>query len=388
MRYLETTLLVLLLLCSCSHKHNEAKSYYTTRNIQIEDYSMTQYMDSANCKIEIATELKMPSNFRYMDGKKLLYENGCFFLMDSKYNNTIFVFDSVGNYINKLGERGRAKNEYIKSPTDFFVDSNNGNVHVFERDSRRIIIFTKDGNYKETIQLNYWPYSIGYTSSGNYLASFNYKKAGDGLQLGVIGLNEEVVNPILYLQNDFDFVTTHNTSILSDGLLYHIPNFSDSIMVFCGDTVKEVIKLNFPYKEIPNEIKKLVAKSEMDNYIAFRGINSISNYYETNSFVNFSYSLSHVKFNCLIDKRNKKQYHSSGGFFQGVFPGHTYCVKGDYILWLITQDDVDDLLSIMKFNSDNYDSDAIFPHVIVKDIMRKKYKLPLILKITPCHDVL
>lgn len=168
-------ILGIVFLCSCSQQNTVELKNYEVKNLQIKEHEMTEYFDSTNCNIEIATELTLPSNTKYISGEKIIYENNMYYIIDTKYNHCIFVFDSCGNYVAKLG--GRAKNEFIQSPTDFFIGKN-GDVHIFEKSSRRVIIFTKDGDYKKTIKFDIWPYSIGYTSNGNYLAAFNYKEAG------------------------------------------------------------------------------------------------------------------------------------------------------------------------------------------------------------------
>ena len=124
----------------------------------------------------------------------------------------------------------------------------------------------------------------------------------------------------------------------------------------------------------------------MEDYISFRGISSINDYYETKNFIHFSYSLSHVKLRCLIDKNNGKQYNTTGSFYKGLFPGNAYCIKDDYILWLITQEDIDDLSDIINNNFSNEDNFWNETHFLIKDIIENKYKLPLILKITPLYD--
>lgn len=375
-----------ILLFSCA-RNESVMSDYATRIVQVEDCSEAKLIDSTSCRIELMAELQLPKTTKYIYATKMQCIDDKFFILDQK-NHTVFAFDSAGNFISRYGERGRSKNEYINTPTDFFVEYNTGNIHVFERDSRRILIFSEDGNHIQTLHLDCWPYSVALTTTGNYLTTFNYKAAGNGIELGIITPNEESVKSILYLQHDYDFVNSNRTSYMSDKFLYHIPNLSDSVLVFYGDTVKEVIKLEFPYVGMPDKIKKQLSKGILEEYKAHRGLTSINDYYETSQLINFSYSLSHVKINCLIDKRNNKQYHSTGAFCQGLFPGNRYCMKDNHIYWLITQDDIGDMSYMIDLclNDENLKKQYDITHPIIKDILKQKYQLPVILKITLLNE--
>lgn len=96
---------------------------------------------------------------------------------DAKSGNVINVFDNKGVFLCAIGERGHAKNEYIDSPTCFSFDYTNGDIHVYERASNRILVFDKLGEFKREVKFDGgFPNSACATESGNYLCSFNERQ--------------------------------------------------------------------------------------------------------------------------------------------------------------------------------------------------------------------
>lgn len=380
-------LFCLILTCSCvKSSHSDVLcEECPVRIIDILPMHESIMFEMGECQIEVVAELSLPNTFKYMGCQKMIYEDGYFYILDEKYNRTIHVFDSLGNYHANVGTRGRAEHEYINAPTDFFVDTQTKTIHVFERDSRRILIFNKDGSFIKSLKFNSWPYSIGYIKPGTYWAAFNYKKAGNDAGLGVFCPEADKIKRAYNLKKDCAFVNKHRTFRKYDGINYHIPNLSDSVLVMKGDTITEIVKLRFNDSFISDHIRNQVAVSDMHEYTSFCGVASISNYYETSGFVTFSYTLSNVKINCLIDKLSGKQYQTTGSFVKGIFPGCSYTVMNDHILWLITEDDIDVLPDELK---DRIRNDEIVDdvHPLIKEIIKKRYTLPIVLKLSPVYE--
>ena len=120
-----------------------------------EDYDLKDHksisfnVDSKNVTSPLSTEqytidsirpIITTDDFGTFDATKIYVNNKKIFILDSDIAKTILVFNLKGQYLYKLGEIGRAKNEYISAPADFFV-SQNGDVHVFDSAGQKILIF-------------------------------------------------------------------------------------------------------------------------------------------------------------------------------------------------------------------------------------------------------
>lgn len=77
------------------------------------------------------------------------YCNGKYYLL-SRSKAEIFVFDSSGDVISRVGRQGRANNEYV-SVTAFDINPANNEVSIYDVATRRIVIFSSSGEYVRSI---------------------------------------------------------------------------------------------------------------------------------------------------------------------------------------------------------------------------------------------
>lgn len=68
---------------------------------------------------------------------KIVFQNGKIYVMDKEITKNVVVFDSLGNYLYKVGEVGRALNELYRQPTNFEVNSQSGNIYLFDSEGRK-----------------------------------------------------------------------------------------------------------------------------------------------------------------------------------------------------------------------------------------------------------
>lgn len=373
------TIVFALFAASCSERHEIPNLNYVREELFVSDQQQFQFMDTTDYFLEILCSLSLPSKIKYLQCDKIEYVNGYFYILDVERNNTILVFDSVGNYISQIGQRGRASNEYIDNPTNFCVNPENNQVMVYERNAHRIHTFNQNGKQVKLQTLKLWPYDVGTLFNGNYVGAFDYKEAGKGLQLGVFDKEENITLPVLNLDETHVFLHNERTFRTVGQQLYHIPNFSDSVLVFKEDTLYKVVHLNFQSPFITQEIIHETNGGNLDRYHKFEGITSISNYYETDNYITFMYTYNNLQIKCIINKQNNKQCSFASAPFKGLFPGHNYIIDGENILWLITEDDIVDLKYALQY--DAVQKELAQTHSLIRDIINEKYALPVILRI-------
>lgn len=73
---------------------------------------------------------------------KLLKYNNSYYILDN-WQHTVFIFDSIGNYVNSTQHlNGAGPNEYT-SLVDFDIDKINGNLHILDPVSKKIRIYDR-----------------------------------------------------------------------------------------------------------------------------------------------------------------------------------------------------------------------------------------------------
>ena len=78
----------------------------------------------------------------------------------------------LGNFQYKVGEAGRALNEFYRQPSDFSVDSR-GRIYLFDSEGPKIIKYDEQGKYRSTDALReIWPYAFALTDNGDYAFAF------------------------------------------------------------------------------------------------------------------------------------------------------------------------------------------------------------------------
>jgi hypothetical protein len=115
-------------------------------------------------------------------------QQGNIFISDGYNNSRVAKFDSNGNWVKALGERGSAPNQF--NTPHAITSDNNGNIYVADRGNRRVQVFDSDLNPVRIIEGMGAPWSVC-TNPGptQYLFSGDgngkiYKMSLDGQLLG------------------------------------------------------------------------------------------------------------------------------------------------------------------------------------------------------------
>lgn len=98
------------------------------------------------------------------------YADGYFYLLDRSTVGVVVV-DGNGHLVADISGRGRANNEFV-SIMAFDVDPANGDVHILDAASSKIVVYTREGKYLRTVPLNNMYSSfrdIAVTTKGTYL---------------------------------------------------------------------------------------------------------------------------------------------------------------------------------------------------------------------------
>lgn len=79
---------------------------------------------------------------------------GRFYFYDRK-NETLFCFGADGRFLHRIGRQGEGPQEYTSCKT-FDIDPANGDVYINDSRSRRVCVYTADGQFKTRYEVPFW----------------------------------------------------------------------------------------------------------------------------------------------------------------------------------------------------------------------------------------
>ena len=354
-------------------------SEYKTEELSVLKNGIINELDTNEYTMKVEACLSVPDSSTILSCCRMKYDDGHYYLQSEGKNQTIWVFDSVGNFVSKLGERGRRKNEYQTDITDWFHVNGSDDVIVYERKARKVHVFSLDGSQSESFTLESSPNAVGVLDRGKLFCSFYQKEAKEGLQLAILTENEDIASRLIFLGQDMEFIPSDYSFYKIKDELFHVPCFADSAIVFRGDTVERVVKFRFEDEFITKEIKEKAFRDELESYRDFTGIKSITTYYETSRYNVLSFVLGSYNVNQLVDKTDGRQYRFIGSLPKGLSLSTEFCVRGDKIYYVITKENVEETRTLS--DADVYEGQFKQSCKTLRDIYSGKVQLPAIVSI-------
>lgn len=376
--------------CSSSQNNNDSDislGAYESVTITIDPEKVSTPLEAYQYTIDSVRTLNVPDSLAKIDEEKFFVNNEKIYIMDSNVEKTILVFDLSGNYLYKLGERGRAKNEYLYGPTDFFV-AKNGDVHVFDMIGHKILIFADSGEFVKKIDIP-WITSFGMTSTGKYLYcndNIDLPNEEPDPSLLLCDLKSGYKKPLIPSKHfTYHYHPRYRTFFYNDARLYHIPILSDSIIAFRDDTVERVVRVDFTCgflsKEKPETVRDNPDGSNPKiSPGGYQGVEAIYEYQESESYIYMSYIYQSRLKEWLYNKRTKQIIHDSF-LFAGLGIFNDYYLRGHQIVAYVGGENVEMLKEYCdseEFDKDEYKKTPSF----VKAFQLGKLSAPALVYIT------
>ena len=374
--------------CHLSQKENADScdlGDYESMTINIDPQNATEPLESNQYTIDSIRSLIIPDSLGFFYAAKFYVDNEKIYVMDTDNAKTILVFDILGNYLYKLGERGRAKNEYIDAPRDFFV-AKNGDVHAFDVWSQNVLIFDKNGKFIKTIETPD-AHSFGLTSNDKYVYFLDHRDFADP-SLSIYDPKSNTKKDLIPSRHFQCFYQpSFRTFFYNDTRLSHIPLLSDSVIVFKDDTVEKVVHFDFKCGFLTNDkpecvkvIDGIFPKDFGKCSKEYQGVFAIFDYQETESLALMNYQYKSRYKTWLYDKRTKKTIHGDK-IFPGFRASYNYYLKGNQIIAFVGKGNVDTLNEYCE--SEEFDEkDFKKSYSQVKDLRKGKIPVPALFYIT------
>lgn len=375
--------------CSSSQKEEEniCLGDYESISYNIDPKLSTDPLGEQQFTVDSVCSLNVHDGFEEFLTSKFYVSNEKIYVLDSEFARTILVFDLSGNYLYKLGERGRAKNEYIVAPREFFVASN-GNVHVFDDDGQKMVVFNDSGKVIKNFVTSYI-HSFGLISNDKYVYCIDNCDIDNEEQSPSLLIHDSKSNSDKILIPSkhycYDFYPNLRTFFYNDKSLSHLPILSDSVIVFKNDVVEKVVRFGFKCGFYPTEypecLRSIVGQNECNmNRKDYHGVMYILDYQETESMILMNYVYRFKVKSWLYDKRAKKVVHGDR-----ILPGYCvfkdYILRGNQIIAYVEKENVEALKEYCAgkdFDKEDFDKSPSQ----VKDLLSGKIKAPALFYIT------
>lgn len=371
-------------LLSCSESKDNFFTGHESVNIKIDLEHDTEPLKLSQYTIDSVCSLTFPDTTKIVAVTRFMVKNKRIYVMDSEISQSVYVFDAQGRYLHKLGERGRAQDEYIGGPTNFFVDDSN-NVHVFDQMGQQIKKFNSKGHFCHFFSTRHeFPHSIGLLNNKKYAYCITSTdpQSPQLMTVDMNGLNPEILIPFkkYYLFNPSRITFFSNGNRLS-----HIPILSDSVLVFKGDSLEKVVRFDFGGKFLPYEEPEIPITSDIEKFREikqYKGVHSLDQYQETdaNALLVYIHGLYVKKW--LYNKRTH-QVIQGGQLFDGVCPFRSvYYLRDNQIIALVEQEDVDLYKDLYENMNDGFKENLAKTPSQVRDVLEGRIKTPALFYIT------
>lgn len=387
-------LLILVICFSCQ----ETKVYmakinsenYKKDTIFINPDSIKKLNDTLSYEITDLISLELPNPSSTIDFNQIKITKERIYVLDQNYNKTVYVFDHQGKYLFSMGKFGHARNEFVDKPTNFDVDETTGDVYIYERNSAKILVFNKNGEFVRNIGLfnnALAPSYIALTDDKHFLFTMDTpNNSKDKSLLSLYNHNMECEKVFLEYSIDKPLDTPllgwSNNTFFHDRYIAYTPLFSDSVLLFSGNNVDKVLKVDFDDKFITNEsIKEAFEDGSFQPIFDHKGVQFIERCEVTDSLIYIRY---------VYDQRccNYVQYLSDKRFFNthsmcfttGLFRCQNPTIYQDKIVYPITKDDVEEMRYNKNFiNDDEWNELMKHTKQPIKDLIDGKILPPVLM---------
>lgn len=361
-KYLALVVFSMLIFAACSLETPNALGDYKKETITVDSLeAQSKLLTKEQYSIDSVCSLELPQNLEYYSVRRLMVRNNRAYVQINSYENSVYVYDSNGKLlwktgrndvvksvsdsdgkIRKVGKKADAKDEQMVDPADFFVDDND-NLHIFDRGAQKIFVFDSEGKVVKTIYTDRDnPYAVGLMNNGEYMLSFAENTCGAALaNYDEFG---RIQKKLLPFGQEYNFSVANRCFFQNGNRLCHIPLFSDSILVFNNDKLEKVVKLDFKGRFITDVISDVITgevkKDETYKISSFDGVQYISVYQETDSWINVCYALKKQYGERLIRKKTNESF-SGNTLFEGLQPFTYLFLLDDKLVFLAQKDMVE-----------------------------------------------
>lgn len=195
----------------------------------------------------------------------IVVSNNRLFVFDEP-QQTIWVFDREGKYINKICKKGSGPGEYSQI-YQFEYDQRNNQIVILSSWERKLLFYTPDGDYLNTIELSLKMKDFKICPQGGFILS---NSGIDKTTAGIYYVNAQGKEEKLLVgrQNNHLVYITPLWELCSYGdvICFMAPNFNNAVYHY----ENQQLSLEYPFQmkpELKHDYKETVSLQHFEDFI-------------------------------------------------------------------------------------------------------------------------
>lgn len=220
-------LLIFIFAISCKYNNETAYLFpdINLNNIEKETVKLSEIFND-NYRL---IQPEMPADSSILEGRgKIVKLDGIFYMVS---NNCIYVYDSYGKYISKLGKQGRANNEYSRISDFNIVKNDSDNIEIWISDDNTIYKYNSlDGKFISRIDFDFVICKFKVNEDRMLIT------VRDDKMLALCDLNGNIIQMYLDYDSANSSIKIMQFRIINNEFVYQIGDTNSYLSINCDGT--------------------------------------------------------------------------------------------------------------------------------------------------------
>lgn len=261
---LSISILSCALFISCNRQKDKPNDDYSlAKNILVPTGNITNEINLSEI-IDSVKYVKLKSDSNYLIGHidQIFFDNNLIFIVDKRIAESIFVFDKAGNFVTKIGSKGKGPNEFLEIQ-HAIIDKLNKHFVILDLKGRKLNFYNYSGVYLFSKKLPFLFSSMENIEGESFAFSTETGYSPDVMEVNnyylITGnLDGHIFSKSFrYEESERDFSYFNSTSLRSfNDIVYFYPRYSDIIYQVKKEKSLARYKIDFQGKGIPQESKE------------------------------------------------------------------------------------------------------------------------------------
>lgn len=192
------------------------------------------------------------------------------YIIWDKRGSSVFVYNKEGKFLNHIGAKGHAKNEYV-SLNDVYVNAKARQVCLLDNAAHKILHFDYNGAYRKTTKIKEW--AIGFAIDNDYIwLESDGQNKESALLLKTKAETGEIIKSYFPMKNDGRVPIQSEKTFFTDadGKILFASPYLNSIYTIENGEIAPLVKLDFGKDAVDDSdltSETYISKLQGGNYI-------------------------------------------------------------------------------------------------------------------------
>ena len=190
--------------------------------------------------------------------RKIVMSDSCIFVLERANQKGIYVFDHIGKYLYRIGNRGQGPEEFINL-SDFSLNEEQRLIYLYDITRTRVLVFSYEGDFVKDIQMNYYADNFEYQNGLFYLYRENVFYGDPSYSLVIKDDKGETVNKYYPVIEKLSYTNYCIFQKLDNEILF-AEDMRDSIFTIKGDKLSPKYFIDYKDKSMSKVDRESISK--------------------------------------------------------------------------------------------------------------------------------